>query len=71
MTDGARPPSRDAPLEPDPMLGRRLSDRYRIDALVARGGMARVYRARDERLDRDVAIKVLAPPYSDDTFFSI
>ena len=70
MTDGARPPSRDAPLEPDPMLGRTLADRYRIDALVARGGMARVYRARDERLDRDVAIKVLAPPYSDDPSFS-
>ena len=70
MTDEARPPSRDAPLEPDPMLGRTLAERYRIDALVARGGMARVYRARDERLERDVAIKVLAPPYSDDAAFT-
>ena len=70
MTDEAQPPSRDAPLEPDPMLGRTLAERYRIDALVARGGMARVYRARDERLDRDVAIKVLAPPYSDDAAFT-
>jgi serine/threonine-protein kinase len=70
MTDGARPPSRDAPLEPDPMLGRTLADRYRIDALVARGGMSRVYRARDDRLDRDVAVKVLAPPYSEDPSFS-
>ena len=70
MTEGARPPSRDAPLEPDPMLGRTLADRYRIEALVARGGMARVYRARDERLDRDVAVKVLAPPYSDDEDFT-
>ena len=70
MTDGARPPSRDAPLEPDPMLGRTLADRYRIDALVARGGMARVYRARDARLERDVAVKVLAPPYSDDAAFT-
>ena len=70
MTEDARPPSRDAPLEPDPMLGRRLADRYRIDALVARGGMARVYRARDDRLDRDVAVKVLAPPYSDDAAFT-
>ncbi len=70
MTDGARPPSRDAPLEPDPMLGRTLAERYRIDALVARGGMARVYRARDVRLDRDVAVKVLAPPYSDDAAFT-
>lgn len=70
MSDEARPPSRDAPLEPDPMLGRTLAERYRIDALVARGGMARVYRARDERLDRDVAIKVLAPPYSEDAAFT-
>ncbi len=70
MTDGARPPSRDAPLEPDPMLSRTLADRYRIEALVARGGMARVYRALDERLDRDVAVKVLAPPYSDDENFT-
>lgn len=70
MTEGARPPSRDAPLEPDPMLGRTLADRYRIETLVARGGMARVYRARDERLDRDVAVKVLAPPYSEDADFT-
>lgn len=69
MTDGAPPPS-DAPLEPDPMLVRRLAERYRIDELIARGGMARVYRARDERLERDVAIKVLAPPYSDDPAFT-
>ena len=52
------------------MLGRMLADRYRIDALVARGGMARVYRARDERLDRDVAVKILAPPYADDDGFT-
>ena len=49
---------------PDPMVGRTLADRYRIDAPVARGGMARVYRARDVRLDRDVAIKVLSQPYA-------
>jgi serine/threonine-protein kinase len=70
MTSEARPPSPDAPLEPDPMLGRTLADRYRIDALVARGGMARVYRAYDDRLDRDVAVKVLAPPFSDDDAFT-
>jgi tRNA A-37 threonylcarbamoyl transferase component Bud32 len=70
MSDEARLPGRDAPLEPDPMLERTLADRYRIDALVARGGMARVYRARDLRLDRDVAVKVLAPPYGDDAAFT-
>jgi len=52
------------------MLGRLLVDRYRIDSLVARGGMARVYRAHDDRLDRMVAVKVLAPPYSDDPAFT-
>lgn len=54
----------------DPNLGRTLADRYRIDGLVARGGMARVYRARDERLDREVAVKVLAAPYADDPGFT-
>jgi len=55
---------------PDPMIGRTLADRYRIESTIARGGMARVYRARDERLDRDVAVKVLAAPYADDPTFT-
>ena len=56
--------------QPDPTIGRTLAARYRIDAPVARGGMARVYRARDLRLDRDVAIKVLSQPYADDPAFT-
>jgi eukaryotic-like serine/threonine-protein kinase len=36
-----------------------LKSRYRIDALIDRGGMANVYRASDLRLEREVAVKVL------------
>ena len=43
----------------DPLLGRVLEDRYRVDELIARGGMATVYRGTDLRLGRIVALKVL------------
>ena len=46
---------------PAAMLGRQIAG-YRIDALIGAGGMGEVYRARDLRLDRDVALKVLAEP---------
>src|SRR5205823_5924599 len=39
-------------------IGSELADRYRIDALIGRGGMGAVYRAHDRELERDVAIKV-------------
>src|SRR5262245_33168920 len=41
------------------MIGTSLANRYRIDALLGRGGMGSVYRAHDLTLGRDVAIKVV------------
>src|SRR5689334_14661086 len=40
------------------VIGRRLG-RYQIHSLLGAGGMGEVYRARDTRLDRDVAVKIL------------
>ena len=45
--------------------GTRLGP-YEILAPIGAGGMGEVYRARDERLKRDVAIKVLPPSFSQD-----
>lgn len=42
----------------DPLIGREL-DHYRILQQIGAGGMGEVYRAHDEHLDREVAIKVL------------
>lgn len=41
--------------------GRRLAGRYLIGETIGRGGMSTVHRARDEILDRDVAVKILLP----------
>ena len=46
----------------DPLVGRVIQDDLRIEELVGQGAMARVYRARQLRVDRDVAIKVLHTP---------
>ncbi len=46
-------------LEPVPGLPPIVDGKYRVDAQVGRGGMGAVFKARDVRLDRDVAIKVV------------
>ncbi|MCT1458540.1 Stk1 family PASTA domain-containing Ser/Thr kinase [Aestuariimicrobium sp. p3-SID1156] len=46
-----------------------LGDRYRLDEIIGRGGMAEVWRARDTRLHRDVAIKRLRVDLATDPTF--
>jgi serine/threonine-protein kinase len=52
----------------DPRIGTLVAG-YRIEALIGRGGMGIVYRARDTRLDRDVALKVLPEELGGDLRF--
>lgn len=53
----------------DPLIGRVLDSRYRVDQRIAVGGMATVYRATDNRLDRVVALKVMHPTLAEDAAF--
>ncbi|MFE4370028.1 Stk1 family PASTA domain-containing Ser/Thr kinase [Streptomyces sp. NPDC056835] len=53
----------------DPIVGRVLDGRYRVDARIAVGGMATVYRAVDTRLDRVLALKVMHPALAADATF--
>jgi serine/threonine-protein kinase len=52
------------------MLGTLLEQRYRIRNLIARGGMAAVYEALDERLERIVAVKLMHPTFAGDPVFA-
>jgi hypothetical protein len=49
----------------DGLAGTLLAGRYRISGLLGRGGMATVYRAADETLGREVAVKVFATDSAD------
>ena len=45
------------------MIGRLISGRYRLIAPLGEGGMATIWRAVDEQLDREVAVKLLRPQF--------
>ena len=50
------------PLRPGTTLGP-----YQVTAKIGEGGMGEVYRARDTKLDRDVALKVLPQAFTDNS----
>ncbi|SDT64099.1 Stk1 family PASTA domain-containing Ser/Thr kinase [Actinoplanes derwentensis] len=53
----------------DTLIGTTIDGRYRITGRVARGGMATVYRATDERLERTVALKIIHPAQATNVHF--
>jgi TolB-like protein len=61
--------NRAAGLLEDPLTGPRPGDRvgpYIVEREIGRGGMGTVYLARDPRLERAVALKILSPAYSEE-----
>jgi serine/threonine protein kinase/beta-lactam-binding protein with PASTA domain len=51
------------------LAGRLIASRYLVQTLVASGGMASVYRARDSVLEREVALKIIHPHLATDKSF--
>jgi serine/threonine protein kinase len=55
-----------AKAEPDPLIGRVISGRFKVVSVIARGGMGKVYKAEQAPLGRICALKVLSPKYEGD-----
>src|SRR5207248_7184586 len=53
----------------DSLIGTIIDGRYRVLARLARGGMATVYTAMDERLERTVALKIIHPTRAGESRF--
>lgn len=54
----------------DDLIGRQLGE-YQLEALLGRGGMARVYRAVDTRLKRQVVVKVIDAQFRNDPDYAM
>ena len=51
------------------LIGKTLDGTYRVERLLGKGGMGAVYKAHDVTLNRDVAIKVMHPHFTDEEGF--
>jgi serine/threonine-protein kinase len=51
------------------LIGKILDQKYEIIELIGQGGMAMVYKAKDLRLDRFVAVKILKNEFADNEQF--